>query len=77
MHSKFLTNSGPFMIKNSPESGYEGYIPQRATNLWQPTPVFLPGKFHGQRSRQATVHWVTKRRTQLNNCVQSHLNILE
>ena len=26
---------------------------------WQPTPVFLPGKFHGQR--WATVHGVTKR----------------
>ena len=23
---------------------------------WQPTPVFLPGKFHGQRSLTATVH---------------------
>ena len=23
---------------------------------WQPTPVFLPGKFHGQRSLWATVH---------------------
>ena len=23
---------------------------------WQPTPVFLPGEFHGQRSWQATVH---------------------
>ena len=23
---------------------------------WQPTPVFLPGQFHGQRSLRATVH---------------------
>ena len=28
---------------------------------WQPTPVFLPGKFSGQRSPQATVQRVTKR----------------
>ena len=27
---------------------------------WHPTPVFLPGDSHGQRSRQATVHGVTK-----------------
>jgi len=25
---------------------------------WQPTPVVLPGKFHGQRSLVATVHGV-------------------
>ena len=27
---------------------------------WQPTLVFLPGKSHGQRSLQATVHGVTR-----------------
>ena len=32
---------------------------------WQPTPVFLPGEFHGQWARQATVHGITKSRTQL------------
>ena len=32
---------------------------------WQPTPVFLPGKFHGQRSLAGTVHAVTKSLTQL------------
>ena len=26
---------------------------------WLPTPVFLPGKFHGQRSLVSTVHGVT------------------
>ena len=25
---------------------------------WKPTPVFLPGEFHGQRSLQVTVHGV-------------------
>ena len=29
---------------------------------WQPTPVFLPGEFHGQRSL-ATVHGIEKNRT--------------
>ena len=32
---------------------------------WQPTPVFLPGETHGQRSLRATVHGVTERQTQL------------
>ena len=32
---------------------------------WQPTPVFLLGKFHGQRSLGVTVHGVTKSQTQL------------
>ena len=30
---------------------------------WQPTPVFLPGEFNGQRSLMATVHWITKSQT--------------
>ena len=35
---------------------------------WQPTPAFLPGKFHGQRSFWwATVHGVGKSQTQLND----------
>jgi len=32
---------------------------------WQPTPVFLPGKFHGQRNLEVTIHGVVKSRTQL------------
>ena len=35
-----------------------GKIPWR--RAWQPTPVFLPGESHGQRSLQAAVHRVTK-----------------
>ena len=30
---------------------------------WLPTPVFLPGEFHGQRSLWTTAHGVTKSRT--------------
>ena len=30
---------------------------------WQPTPVFLPGKSHEQRSLAATVHGVAKSQT--------------
>ena len=32
---------------------------------WQPTPVFLPGKSHGQRSLVATVHRVSQGKTWL------------
>ena len=34
---------------------------------WQPTPVFLPGESHGQRSLAAAVHGVTKGQTWLSN----------
>ena len=30
---------------------------------WQPTPVFLPGKSHGQTTWQATVYGVAKSQT--------------
>ena len=33
-------------------------IPWR--KAWQPTPVFLPGESHGQRSQWATVHGIPK-----------------
>ena len=39
---------------------------------WQPTPVFLPEKFHGQRSLQATVHGATKSQTQLSDSAHTH-----
>ena len=35
-----------------------GTIPWR--RKWQPTPVFLPGESHGQRSLGATVHRVVE-----------------
>ena len=40
-----------------------GKIPWR--RKWQPTPVFLPGKSHGQRSLAGYVHGVTKSQTRL------------
>ena len=38
-----------------------GKIPWRKE--WPPTPVFLPGEFHGQAAWWATVHRVGKSRT--------------
>ena len=34
---------------------------------WQYTPVYLPGKSHGQKSWRATIYGVTKSQTQLGN----------
>ena len=41
--------TGGSVVKNPPANpGDAGSIPQR--RKWQPTPVFMPGKSHGQRS---------------------------
>ena len=51
-------------IKHLPAMGESGFdpwimkIPWR--RKWKPTPVFLPGESHGQRSLADTVHGVTK-----------------
>ena len=53
------------MVKNSPAKGshkrlrfgsWVGKIPWK--RKWQPAPVFLPGKFHGQRSLAGYSPWV-------------------
>ena len=54
------------MVKNLPaNAGDVGSIPGLGRSpwrrKWQPTPVFLPGKSHGQRSLGgATVHRIAK-----------------
>ena len=58
------------MIKNLPAMqetqfrslGQEGQEDTLEKGM-QPTAVFLPGKFHGQRSLAATVHGVAKSQT--------------
>ena len=53
------------MVKNLPAMQKtwvrSGRPPQRRG--WQPTPVFLPGESHGQRSLVGYSKWVTKRWT--------------
>ena len=44
----------PAEIQETQET-WVGKIPWR--RKWQPTPVFLPGKFHGQRSLAAYSPW--------------------
>ena len=50
-------------LKRCRFSSWVGKIPWR--RKWQPTPVFLPGKFHAQRSLGATVHGLAKGQTWL------------
>ena len=42
------------MVKNPPtdagDTGDVGSIPESGSRKWQPIPIFLSGKFHGQRS---------------------------
>ena len=53
------------MVKNSPanagNAGNAGSVPglgrSPGEGKWQPTPVFLPGEFHGQRSLVGYSPW--------------------
>ena len=63
LHSQLWPLGAPFYLGNS----WVGKIPWR--KAWQPTPVFLPDKSHGQRSlvalwsigsQRVGHHWVTK-----------------
>ena len=55
------------MVKNLPAmqetwfNPWAGKIPCRRKG--QPTPLFLPGKAHGQRSLEGAVHGATKNQT--------------
>ena len=58
------------MVKNMPAM-QEAQVrpPGQGYSLekWQPTPVFLPGEFHGQRSLPGYSPWVSKSQTQLSD----------
>ena len=43
---------------------------------WQPTPVFLPGKFHGQRSLAGYRTWVINSPTQLKQLSMHHTYLI-
>ena len=48
----------PLAMQETWFNPWVGEIPWRRD--WQPTPVFLPGEFHGQRSLVATVHGIAE-----------------
>ena len=65
-----------FSFSNSPSNEYSGKIPWR--RKWQPPPVFLPGKSHGQRSLvgYSPCGWKELDTTeQLNNPYWSNINL--
>ena len=71
---KYFTEIKPFNFhvrtKNSQQLHYTDWRRQ-----WQPTPVLLPWKSHGQRSLvQATVHGVAKSRARLSDFTSLHLH---
>jgi len=57
-----------FQCRRCKRHGFDpsvGKIPWR--KAWPPTPVFLPGEFHGQRSLVGCSPWGTKSWTQLSD----------
>ena len=55
---------GGLVVKNLPANagdiGDTGLIPESGRSIWQPTSVFLPGKFHGQKSLAVYSPWDCK-----------------
>ena len=52
---------GGSAVKNLPANAVDFRLILGLEDKWQHTPVFLPGKYNGQKSPlQATVHGVTK-----------------
>jgi len=45
-------------VGSIPGSGSRNYLPW--SRNWQPTPIFLPGKCHGQRILEGYSPWVCK-----------------
>ena len=67
-HSGFSVSR--YVVKNLPvNAGDAGWIPVVGKipwrQKWQLIPVFLPGKFHGQRSLVGYSPWMAKSQTQL------------
>ena len=59
------------VVKNLPASaGYAGSNPGNPRRKWQPAPVFLPGKSHGQRSLVGYSPWGRKESARLNTHAQ-------
>ena len=60
-----MVSLGGSVAKNPPISigdGFDSWVTKIHRRMkWQPTPVFLPGKFHGQRSLVGYSPWVHKR----------------
>ena len=64
-----LHKPGPLPVRKGPQEERPGFDPWvrkiPCRRAWRPTPVFLPGASHGQRSLAATVHGIVKSHTRL------------
>ena len=64
-------------IKNLPAMQETGVKKIPLRRKWQPTPVFLPGESHGQRSLAGYSPWVHKSLTQLSDETTKELEFLQ
>ena len=70
-------------VKNPPanagdtgDNGFDPWVRKMPwRRKWQPTPVFLPGRSHGQRSLAGSSPWGCKNGTRLNGKARTHLCI--
>ena len=71
---------GGSVVKNLPanagDTGDKGSIPRLGrspwSRKWQPTPIFLPGKSHGQRSLTGCILWDCR----VGQCNADHAHIV-
>ena len=56
------------------ETGFDPWIRKIPWRKWQPTPVFLPGKFHGQRSLVGYCSWGCKELDMTERLTLSHFH---
>ena len=61
-----ITSTPPLLILIW-QKGLRASEIKKGSVQWQPTSVFLPGKFHGQRSLADYSPWVTKNQTGLSD----------
>ena len=68
------------MAKNLPTKAGDardtGLIPEKIpwNRKWQPAPVFLPGKFHGERNLAGYSHWGSKD-SDTTECAHTHTQV--
>jgi len=56
-----VVKNPPANVQDTRDAGLIPYVEKISwSRKWQPNPVFLPGKSHGQRSLEASVHGVAK-----------------
>jgi len=79
MYVSILGFPGGSVVKNLPanagDTRHVGFIPGlgRSPVVWQPTPTFLPGEFHGQRISQADYSSSGCKELDMMECMYVHM----